>query len=161
MQLWQCNQVLGAITGYSWFWFLPFGKTEHNSIVTKPRSCHYCSPLHRRIKGTDRQGLGQYVYCPVSITYSLYAHSDGTDYIIPPNSGNLHALSVVLPKADLNYQKLLGYKSVKPRHLQAVRALECTRAITIRALGLRPPAPIALAYSKAHTALGWCGLCNT
>ena len=52
------------------------------------------------------------------------------------NSDNLHALSVVLPKAYLNYQKPLGYKSVKPRHLQAVWALEYTRAITIRALVL-------------------------
>ena len=111
---------------------------------------YICSPLRRRIKGTDRAiyavepcyahialWLGQYIYIALwSITYSLHAHSEGTDYIIPRNSDNLHSLSVVLPKADLNYQKPLGYKSVKPRHLQAVWALEYTRAITIRALVL-------------------------
>ena len=126
-----------------------------------------CSPLRRRIKGTDRAiyaiepcythialWLGKYIYIALwSITYSLHAHSGSTDYIIVTTC---MGLSVVLPKADLNYQKPLGYKSVKPRHLQAVWALEYTRAITIRALGLQPRAliVIALVYSKAHTTLG-------
>ena len=36
----------------------------------------------------------------------------------------------VPPKADFHNEKPLGYKSVKLRHLQAVWALEYTRAIT-------------------------------
>ena len=64
-----------------------------------------------------------YIYCP-AVYNLLTAHPPScTDYII----------------VTADYITVTaGYKSVKPRHLQAVWVLEYTRAITIRALGLRP-----------------------
>ena len=57
-------------------------------------------------------------------------HTTYIDYIIVTADYNLHTLNAALANADLNSQKPLGYKSVKPRHLRDVWASEYARAIT-------------------------------